>query len=354
MATTIKVGLIGFGVGGQVFHAPLLTTIKGLELISIRASKADQVAAANARYPAAKVVATTEEIFNDDEVNLVVISTPNSAHLPLAAAALNAGKHVVVDKPFTITTKDADELIALAKQKDRLLTVYHNRRFDGDFDTLKKIIKHGWLGDVVEIESRFDRFRNFLKPDAWREDDQPGAGILYDLGSHLIDQALDLFGLPKAVTADLRCQREGSKVTDNFEVVLHYDRVKYSMKAGMLVKENLPRFSVFGTQGSFTKYGLDVQEEALKAGLTPLTKTNWGVESEATWGRINTEYNGVHVTGKVESGVSNYADFYKNVYNAIANNEPLKVTAEQARNTIRIIELAIQSQAERRTIDYTD
>lgn len=354
MATTIKVGLIGFGVGGQVFHAPLLTTIKGLELKSIRASKVEQVAAANAKYPGAKVVPSPEEIFNDPEIDLVVITTPNTAHLPLAAAALNAGKHVVVDKPFTITTKDADELITLAKQKDRLLTVYHNRRFDGDFDTLKKIVQNGWLGDVAEVESRFDRFRNYLKPGAWREDDQPGAGILYDLGAHLIDQALDLFGLPKAVTAVLLCQREGSKVTDNFEVILHYDKVKYSMKAGMLVKENLPRFSVFGTRGSFTKYGLDVQEEALKAGLTPLTKPNWGVESEATWGRINTEYNGVHITGTVESAISNYADFYQNVYNAITNNEPLRVTAEQARNTIRIIELAMQSDAERRTIDYTD
>ncbi len=354
MSATIKVGLIGFGIGGQVFHAPLLTTIKGLELVIIRASKPEQVAIANAKYPAAKVVATVEEIFNNLDIDLVVITTPNTAHLPLAAAALHAGKHVVVDKPFTITTKDADELIALAKTTNRLLSVYHNRRFDGDFDTLKKLVRDGWLGDVVEVESRFDRFRNYLKPDAWREDDQPGAGILYDLGSHLIDQALDLFGLPKAVTADLRSQRAGSKVTDNFEVILHYEKIKYSLKGGMLVKENLPRFSVFGTQGSFTKYGLDVQEEDLKAGLTPLTKANWGVEPEATWGRLNTEFNRIHVIGKVESGISNYADFYQNIYNAITNNEPLRVTAQQARNTIRIIELAMQSQEEKRTIQYTE
>ncbi|MEP7252735.1 MAG: oxidoreductase [Ginsengibacter sp.] len=352
MDKTIKVGLIGFGIGGQIFHAPVLTMVKGLELVKIRAAKPGQVAAAKKNYPNATIVPTSEEIFNDESIELVVITTPNTSHHSLATQALMAGKHLVVDKPFTINTKDADELIALASEKKRILSVFQSRRFDSDFYTVQKIINNGILGDVVEMESRYDRFRNFLKPNAWREEDTPGAGILYDLGSHLIDQAQTLFGLPDAVTADLRIQRKGGKVDDNFEIILHYPGIKVSLKAGMLVREPLPRFILFGINGSFVKYGLDVQEEALKAGFTSLTKSNWGVEPRDIWGTINTEVKGQHFVGKIESETGDYSAYYHNVYNTIIGKEPLMVTALQARNNIRIIELSIQSSAERRTIDF--
>lgn len=353
MDKTIKVGLIGFGIGGQIFHAPILTTVKGLQLVKIRAVKPDQVNVARTKYPEALIVNTSEEIFNDENIDLVVITTPNASHFPLCMQALEKGKHVVVDKPFTIDTKEADKLIAMAAKKNLILSVYHSRRFDSDFHTLQKIIKNRMLGDIVELESRYDRFRNFLKPDAWREDDAPGTGILYDLGSHLIDQALILFGLPVSVSADLRIQRKGGKAVDNFELVLNYGSIKVSLKAGMLVRQPLPRFILLGMNGSFVKYGLDVQEEALKMGFTSHTKNNWGVEPEGIWGTINTEIDGQHFVGKIESESGDYAAFYKNVYHAILGEESLVVTPLQARNTIRIIELAMQSEKEKRTVDFS-
>lgn len=353
MDKIIKVGLIGFGVGGQIFHAPVLTTVKGLELVKIRAVKPGQVSVAQTKYPQAKIVSTSEEIFNDKDIDLVVITTPNTSHHSLAIQALQSGKHVVVDKPFTINTKEADELIALAANRNQILSVYHSRRFDSDFFTLQKIIKNGLLGDIVEFESRYDRFRNHLKPGAWREEDAPGTGILYDLGSHLIDQAQALFGLPMSVSSDLRIQRKGGKAIDNFEVILHYPGIKASIKAGMLVREPLPRLILLGINGSYVKYGMDVQEEALKAGFTPLTKENWGIEPDDAWGTINTEMNGQHIVGKIESEKGNYGVFYLNVYNTISGKEDLIVTPLQARNNVRIIQLAMQSAKEKRTIDFS-
>ena len=348
----IRVGLIGFGVGGQIFHAPVLTAIPGLKLTKIRASKPEQILVAQRKYPEAKTFSTSEEIINDPDIHLVVISTPNTSHHLLALQALQAGKHVVVDKPFTTTTAEADELIALAADRNLVLSVFQSRRFDSDFRTLEKVIKSDLLGDLVEFESRYDRFRNFPKPNAWREEEELGAGILYDLGSHLIDQALTLFGLPEAVTADLRLQRKFAKAVDNFEVILHYPSVKVSLKAGMLVKESLPRFILLGTKGSFVKYGLDVQEEDLKAGHSPLTKDHWGIEPQQIWGKINSDVNGCHIIGNIESEPGNYTEFYDNVYRTIVDKDQLLVTPLQARNTIRIIELAMQSDLTGRTVDY--
>ena len=353
MDKIINVGLIGFGMGGQLFHAPILTAVPGLQLVKIRASRPEQILVAKEKYPAAQPVDTAEEIFDDPTIDLVVISTPNTSHHSLALQALHAGKNVVVDKPFTISTKEADELIAVAEAGKQLLSVYQSRRFDSDFFTIKKIIEKGLLGDIVELESRYDRFRNFLKPDSWREEDAPGTGILYDLGAHLIDQAQALFGLPGAITADLRIQRKSGRAVDNFELILHYPSVKVTLKAGMLVKEPLPRFILLGNNGSFVKYGLDPQEEALKTGYGPLTRQGWGIEPASTWGRLNTELNGTNITGTIESERGCYEAFYANIYNVLIGKEDLLVTPLQARNNIRIIELAMQSQLERRTIDFS-
>ncbi|MEO8765333.1 MAG: oxidoreductase [Ginsengibacter sp.] len=353
MDSTVNVGLIGFGVGGQTFHAPLITSIKGLKLTKIRAVKDAQVAAASSLYPEAKIIADAENIFDDPSIELVAISTPNTSHLSLAKAALLAGKHVMLDKPFTITTADADELMALAMEQNKILTVYHSRRCDSDFRTLQRLIQSELLGRIVEFESRYDRFRNYLRPGAWREEALPGSGILYDLGAHLIDQALVLFGLPDAIDADLRTQRKGARVDDNFELTLHYPGLKVILKAGMLVREPLPRFILLGEQGSFVKYGMDVQEDALKAGQKPAGNNNWGIEPQANWGKINTEHNGVHLTGAIESEVGNYADLYQNVYDAITGKGELQVKPGQARNTIRVIELAFQSNIEKRTVEFS-
>ncbi len=351
MEKIIKTAIIGFGIGGNTFHAPVISTTEGFNVSRIRARKDTEVNLAKQRYPGVIVTDNSDDIMNDPDIELVVITTPNAHHHPLAKQALLAGKHVVVDKPITITSADADDLIKTAKEQNKTLSVYHNRRFDSDFATIQKILNANLLGRLVEFESHYDRFRNYLKPGAWREKDEPGAGILYDLGAHLIDQPLLLFGIPEAITADIRAQREGTKATDNFELILHYPALKVTLKAGMLVSQPLPRYILLGDKGSFIKYGLDVQEAALKAGLTPLTKADWGIEPESVWGNLVTEMNGINFSGKVQSEKGDYRDFYRNVYNAIADNKPLDVTAEHARNIIRVIELAMQSNDERRTVD---
>ena len=354
MLDIIKVGLIGFGSGGQVFHAPVVTSVPGFELVKIRATRQDQVALAKARYPQTEIVGDSDSIINDPNIELVIVATPtNSSHLTLSKQALLAGKHVVVEKPMTITSADADELLSVASAQNRVLSVNHNRRFDGDLATLRKLFDSGLLGDLVEFESHYDRFRNFARPNAWREEDIPGAGILYDLGAHLIDQAQALFGLPEAITADVRNQRKFAKATDNFELILHYPKLKVTLKAGMLVREPLPRFIITGDKGMFVKYGMDVQEDALKAGRIPNDSPQWGVEPESVWGRINAEYKGMKITGSIESEKGDYSGFYKNMYDAIRNNAELIVKPAEARNTVRIIELAIQSNSERRTVNYS-
>jgi predicted dehydrogenase len=353
MNKNINVGLIGYGIGGQVFHAPVLTAVEGLILKKIRAIKPEQVNLAHKRYPEAKLVSDAKDIINDAGIDLVVIAAPNTLHFSIAQQALDSGKHVVVDKPFTISSAEADQLISLANKKQKALSVFQSRRFDSDFRTVQKVINSGLLGNIVEVESRYDRFRNFLKPNAWREENIPGSGLLYDLGSHLIDQALTLFGLPQAITAFILRQRAGTKVDDNFELILHYAGMKVTLKSGMLVREPLQRFVILGEEGSFVKKGMDVQEEALKAGLTSQTASGWGVEPSEIWGVINTTVKGIHINGKVESEKGDYTAYYQNMHDAITKHAPLLVTAEQARNVIRIIELAFQSEKEKRTIDFT-
>jgi predicted dehydrogenase len=350
----INTGIIGFGVGGNTFHAPVIATTEGLHIKKIRARKDSEVNLAKQRYPDAVITNNADDIINDPDIDLVVIATPNDSHHSLAKQALLANKNVVVDKPFTITTADADDLIKIAKQQNKILSVHHNRRYDSDFKTIEKLLKANLLGRLVEFESHYDRFRNFLKPNAWREKDEPGAGILYDLGSHLIDQPLLLFGMPQAITADIRVQREGTKATDNFELILHYENLKVTLKAGMLVSQSLPRYILLGEKGSFVKYGLDVQEAALKAGLTPHTKSDWGIEPESVWGNLVTEINGIKFSGKIQSEVGDYRGYYANIYAAIVDNKTLDVTAEHARNIIRVIELAMQSNDEKRTIDCSN
>jgi predicted dehydrogenase len=264
-------------------------------------------------------------------------------HFELAKRALLSNKHVVVEKPFTVTSKEADELITLAEIQGKIVTAYQNRRWDSDFKTVRKVIKSGVLGNLVEYEAHFDRFRNYVKENAWREEELPGSGILYDLGGHLIDQAQYLFGLPEEIYADIRTQRKGGKTDDNFEIILYYNELKVVLKSGMLVKEPLPHFILLGDKGSFIKYGMDVQEEDLKAGKIPSAAKNWGKEPKELWGSIQTEVNGLHIEGKVQSEVGDYRAFYQNVYEAITEDAVLKVTPQQARNTIKIIELAIES-----------
>ncbi|WP_123052814.1 Gfo/Idh/MocA family oxidoreductase [Clostridium sp. JN-1] len=352
MSKEINVGLIGYGGAGRVFHAPIIESVSGLNLYKVYETKEDNIKNLNSKYPNTLITSNTDEILNDKNIDLVVLAVPNSIHFKLAKAALENYKNVIVEKPLTVTSKEADELLKLAKSKNKILTVNQNRRWDSDFRTVKKVIESGLLGNIVEYEAHFDRFRNYIKKSPWKEKDLPGSGILYDLGSHLIDQAQCLFGLPDEVFGDLRIQRNSGKVIDNFEVILAYNNLKVTLKAGMLVREQGPHFTILGKKGSFIKYGMDVQEENLKNGLMPKDIENWGVEPSSLWGNINTETNNLHFTGKIESEAGDYRKFYENVYLSILGEAELQVTPKQARNTIRIIELAQKSSLERKWVKF--
>jgi predicted dehydrogenase len=354
MSKRYNVGLIGYGIAGQVFHAPLIHCVNGFHLDKIRETKAPNIQLAQTRYPDAAIVDNAASILEDDAIDLVVIATPNTSHFDLAKEALERDKNVVVDKPFTITSADAWELVQLAGKKGKLLSVYHNRRFDSTAKTVRKVIQSGMLGTLVEYEAHYDRFRNYHRPNAWREEDIPGSGIFYDLGAHLIDEAQMLFGIPKEIYADLRIQRPGGKTIDNFEVVLSYEGLKVTLKAGMLVKEPGAVITLYGFNGSYVKRGMDVQEDALRAGISPEGKADWGVEPEANWGKMNTEYNGLSLVGNIKSETGDYRAYYQNIFKALQGEEELVVKPEQAAITIRIIELAIQSSREKKVISWQD
>lgn len=345
MTNPLKVGLIGFGLAGRVFHAPLIHANPALRLTHIVLRHGND---SEKNYPQARIVRDVDALLADAGVDLVVIATPNTTHFDLSTKALQAGKHVVVDKPFTVTSADADALIGLSRKVGRLLSVFQNRRWDGDFLTVRQLLDENRLGRLAEYESRFDRFRPALKPGAWREQSLPGSGVLFDLGAHLIDQALVLFGRPEGIFADLRAQRDGAVVLDSFELHLEYPALKVTLRAGSLVCEPSPRFVLYGTEGSYVKFGLDPQEEALKQGHSP-AQPHWGEEPQAAWGTI-TRSDGALERIKYPTRAGCYPDYYTNLYRAIAGKEELAVKPEQAREVIRLIELAEQSAREKRVI----
>lgn len=345
----IKTALVGYGSGGRVYNAPIVSSVEVFEITKILTSSPENVKAAKKDFPRATVVSKYSEITEDQEIELLIIILPNHLHYQFAKEALEAGKHVVVEKPFTPSTREAEKLIALAREKKLVLSVNHNRRWDSDFRTIQKLVKEEKLGRIVEYEAHFDRFRNKIK-EGWKENQEiPGSGILYDLGSHLIDQALRLFGLPEEVFADIRIQRDNAEVPDNFELLLFYPDLKVTLKAGMLVKEKGPTYSLYGTKGSFVKYGVDVQEEALKQGDSPKDFKDWGMEPEELWGRLET----LDEEKRIKSEPGDYRQVYLGVYDAIKNNKAPAVTAEQARDVIKVIELARESNSKRCVVKFS-
>ncbi|TVQ68501.1 MAG: oxidoreductase [Balneolaceae bacterium] len=348
MTNEIRTSIIGFGMSARVFHAPVILTIPEFRITKVVERHREE---SRAHIPGVEVVRETDALLEDDEIDLVIITTPNDTHYDLARRALMAGKHVVVDKPFTTTSVQAAELIQLASRKNRIINVFQNRRWDADFQTVQMLLDRGYLGRLVELESHFDRFREKRKPNSWRENPGEGSGVFFDLGPHLIDQALVLFGPPQMVTADIRSQRDDALTDDNFELILHYDRLKVTLKSGMLVRAETPRFLLHGTNGSFVKYGMDPQEDALKGGRSP-SEPGWGAEPEQMWGRLDTEMNGMHFSGRVETIPGNYRGYYQNVADAIRGSSELMVSPTQMEQTIRIIELAFQSNEEMRTVPF--
>jgi scyllo-inositol 2-dehydrogenase (NADP+) len=343
--TPLHVGLVGFGLAGEVFHAPLIHANPNLRLTHVVQRTGDS---AKRQYPDIELLRAVDPVLADPAVDLVVVATPNASHFEISHRALEAGKHVVVDKPLTVHACDADVLIAQARSRGLVLSVFQNRRWDGDFLTVQEILDRGPLGRLVEYESCFDRFRPKLRGGAWREQAVPGAGLLYDLGSHLIDQAILLFGDPKGVYADLRLQRDGAIAVDSFELHLLYPAVKVVLKAGSLVCEPSPRFTLRGTDGSYTKYGLDPQEQALKQGVLPI-QPDWGAEPEESWGMLSRCAGGLN-RSRYPTLAGRYPAYYENIFGAINGQEELAVKPEQARKVIRLIELAEQSAVEKRGV----
>ena len=344
----IDVGLIGFGFAGRTFHAPVISAVEGLRLAAILQRHGDEAAQA---YPTARIVRTLDDLLAIESIRLVVIATPNTSHFEFAKQCLLAGRDIVIDKPFAPTYAEAEELVALASKQGRLLSVYQNRRWDGDFQTLQRLLADGALGRVVLFESHFDRFRPQLKENAWRERPEPGSGVLFDLGPHLIDQAMVLFGEPEAVTAELRCERDGATVDDAFDVVLQYRGTRALLRAGVLVSTQTPRFVVHGTQGGYLKYALDPQEDALKRGERPGGES-WGCDSPERWGTLVRARGDTLAPEKCPTAPGDYRQYYVNVRDAILGAAPLAVTPRQALRVMRALELAHQSSRERRTLTW--
>ena len=336
---TIKTALLSYGMSGEIFHAPLLEAHHGFTLSKVVQRNSTK---ANARYPHVKIVTNVEEVFQDKSIELVIVNTPNETHFSFASQALQAGKHVVVEKPFSVTTAEADELIELAKKAGKLLTVFQNRRWDGDFLTIKKVIQDKLVGGIAEFELHYDRYRNFIEANTWKEESAPGTGILYNLGSHMLDQVLVLFGMPMEIDSRMGIQRPGGKVDDYYDIRLQYNGFHAIVKSSYLVREPGPRYILHGTMGSFIKYGLDPQEQALKEGKMP-GSTSWGCDPKEYWGKLNTSIGSLHVEGLVETIPGNYLTFYKNVYEAIREGKELIVKPEQARDVIKVIEACVAS-----------
>ena len=272
----IEASLIGFGFSGRIFHSPFLKALPHYKLRYVVSSQFQKV---KEFLPEARVEANFDTVLRDKMIELVVLATPNETHYPLAKAALEAGKNVVVDKPFTITSKEAAHLIEIAKHHQKHLTVFHNRRWDGDFLTIKNILEKGLLGDIYLYEAHYHRYRPHPNPERWKESCAPGSGTLYDLGSHLLDQALQLFGFPDSMQADVTQQRPGSLADDYFHLILTYNKKRLILKSSSLVYNSEPRFQIHGTKGSFIKSGIDPQEQDLIAGKNPLDP-NWGMQKE--------------------------------------------------------------------------
>ncbi|WP_233198821.1 MULTISPECIES: oxidoreductase [Luteimonas] len=338
-AGPLQVALVGYGFVGRTFHAPLLRATPGWHLHTVVSGDAGKVAA---DLPDVRVLADPAAAFADDAIDVVVIASPNATHAPLAIAALEAGRHVVVDKPFTVDLAEADAVVATSRRVGRTVSVFHNRRWDADFLALRALCDRGAFGTVAELHSHFDRFRPVV-PDRWRERAGPGAGLWADLGPHLVDQVLQLFGMPDAVQADLAIQRAGAEVDDWFHVVLRYPRLRAVLHAGALVPGAGLRFAVHGSGGSWFKSGLDPQEAALRAGRVP-GALGWGVDPDP--GRLLQ----VAPDGRVSAADAprppgDYRAYYAGLRDALRRGAPPPVTADEALAVMRVLQAGVDSAA---------
>lgn len=350
----VGVGVVGYGLGGRVFHAPFVSAVPGLRLVSIMQRSGDAAAKA---YPSVKIERSIEGTLADKSVDVVVVSTPNETHFALAKEVLEAGKHVVIDKPFAPTSAEAHALLELAKSKGLLAIPFHNRRWDGDFLTVKKLLKEAAVGRLVTFESHFDRFRPVPRANTWKEAENPANGMLFDLGPHLVDQALALFGPPDAITASVRADRDQTAIEDAFDITLHYKGtggkgLLAHCRTSYLACDNSPRFLLHGTRGSFKKHGLDPQEPTLDGGAkVPVLGSPevWLQEKESAWGKLTVAPvpadPAMLVEQQVKTEPGDYRLFYANVRDAVLGKAPLAVTAEDGYRVSKLLEMARESSA---------
>jgi predicted dehydrogenase len=339
-------------MAGRVFHAPLISSVEGLELAAVVERHTDQAAL---RYPGIETYRSLDAMLDDASLGLIVVATPTGSHFEVTRQILEAGKSVVVDKPMAVSSTDIARLIVLANERGGLLAPFHNRRWDGDLRTIKKLLNEGHLGRLVHLESNFDRWRPVPKTGTWREDPAPGSGILLDLGTHLADQALLLFGLPEAVGAEIgrerdgRCQLQDQNSVDSFTLRLRYPGFSVALGGNCLTALLRPRFHLRGTNGNFWKYGLDPQEAALNQ-ITRIHIANWGHEASVHWGTLAVDAGGAMVTRPVEPIPGDYRLFYLGIREALLGNSPPPVTAVEAWRVARLLEWATASSDERREI----
>jgi predicted dehydrogenase len=344
----IDVGLIGFGLAGRCFHAPVIRAVEGLRLAAILQRSGNEAASI---YPDARIARSIDELLAVDSIRLVVIATPNQTHFPLAKRCLESGRDVVVDKPFTITTQEALELFRIARAHSRVLTVYHNRRFDADFQALRTVAAKKAFGEILRFESQYDRFRPGPKPGAWREQVSPGAGVLFDLAPHLIDHALTLLGRPESIAGDVRIERAGMSTDDAFDLYFYYrEGVRAQLKATMMGATPRPRFVVLGTKGGYIKREFDPLENSLRNGQVP-TGDSWVLDKEEHWGELTVVENGETSRQKVPS-VGDWRGFYANVRDVLLGKAELAVTTQQVMDVMVALELAIESSERRCAVPW--
>ncbi|NIC06786.1 oxidoreductase [Billgrantia bachuensis] len=341
---TFGVGLIGFGTAGRIFHAPLIQATPGLELLAVVSSSAERV---HETLPEVEVLPKAAALFARSDIDLVVIASPNETHYPLAKAALAAGKHLVVDKPFTVSLSEARLLKAEADKAECMISVFHNRRWDSDFRTLQALVEEGGVGRPVSLELRFDRFRPAVA-DRWREQHKPGSGIWYDLGSHLLDQARTLFGMPRAILLDLMAARDGAEVDDEFHALLDYDALRVTLRASSLVAVPTPQQALHGTRGSFVKYGRDPQENWLKEGRTPAR--DWGIDPRPGQLTLAEGDDGKLVSHEHPGLPGDYLAYYVGIVEALTNGAPAPVSVEEGIEVMTLLEAGLDSYRQNRWI----
>lgn len=342
----IRVGLVGFGMAGRVFHAPLISSVDGLELAAVVERHSDEAAA---RYPGITTYRDLNQMLADKSLGLIVVATPSATHFEVARQVIESGHNVIVDKPMATDSAEIAELIRRARQQQVLLVPFQNRRWDGDFLTVRRLLREGILGRIVHVESRMDRWNPGATRRAWKNDPAQGGGVLLDLGTHLVDIALTLFGNPLAVGAEILRERDGEGADDSFTLRLRYAERSVTLGCNLLSSPPGPRFVVRGTKGNFRKKGLDPQEAALNK-VTRITSPHWGEEPPSEWGMLHVDVEGGMVTRPVATTPGDYRAYYAGVRDALLGFAPPPVLSIDAWRNARVLEWARESSQARREI----